>query len=112
MKEFPEVLYRGNSAYTELEVWIGDLKYTFQAGDVVSIGIKRFVGDKNYIINKDFEISHESSSMLISLTPEETKNISPCNGVLEISMKYNQDNDYKTIYQEKIELKEVVIHDS
>ena len=45
MVEFPQAIYRGNSVDIELTIKNGNSNYTFQVGDVVKLGIKKYIGD-------------------------------------------------------------------
>jgi len=90
-------------------MWQGDEKYTFQIGDVLHLGIKRYIGANEYIVQKDFEVQEESDIVEIILLESETNNIPYCSAIMEIALKYNNSSDYRTVYQEEIELKGVVI---
>lgn len=109
MLEFPQAIYKGNSVDIELAIKNGDEDYEFQIGDIVQVGIKRYIGDNEYIIQKEHTISQVETTTQIHLTPEETANIPVCTAILEVSLKYNDEADYKTVYQENIELKGVVL---
>lgn len=109
MVEFPQAIYRGNSVDIELTIKNGTEDYEFQIGDVVQLGIKRYIGDNEYIIQKEHIISQTETTTQIHLTPEETANIPICTAILEVSLKYNDESDYRTVYQENIELKGVVL---
>lgn len=111
MKHFPEVLYKGNSINENFTIKAGNKNYTFQVGDVISVGIKRNIGDEEYIIKKYINVTQKGISVSINLTPAETSEIPICKAILEVALKFNNGNDFKTVYQEQIELKGVVIDD-
>lgn len=108
MIEFPEAIYRGNSVDIELTIKNDNTDYEFQIGDVVKLGIKRFIGDSEYIIQKEHTVSQVGTTTQLHITPEETSDIPICTAILEVSLKYNDEADYRTVYQENIELKGVV----
>lgn len=108
MLEFPQAIYRGNSVDIELTILNGNSNYTFQVDDVVKLGIKKYIGDTEYIIQKERTITQQGTTTQLHLTPEETANIPICTAILEVSLKYNGEADYRTVYQENIELKGVV----
>lgn len=111
MKQFPEVLYKGNSVNATFNIKRADKEYTFQNGDLISIGIKKEIGDKDYILRKQFNVPQKVTSVAINLTPEDTENIPICKAILEVALKFNNGNDFKTVYQKEIELKGVVLDD-
>lgn len=109
MLEFPQAIYKGNSVDIELTIQNGDEDYEFQIGDIVQVGIKRYIGATEYILLKEHIISQVETTTQIHLSPAETADIPICTAILELSLKYNDESDYKTVYQENIELKGVVL---
>lgn len=111
IEEFPNVLYKGNSATVEYSMQTGNRLYTFQPGDSIKLAIaKELTGIK--VVQKTYEIQNEATTISLYLTPEDTKDIEPGHAILEIAVKYNNDADFKTVYQNKIELKGVIIDGS
>lgn len=109
MLEFPQAIYKGNSVDIELTIQNGDDNYEFQVGDVVQIGVKRYIGDTEYIITKTKEITQVGTTTQMHISPEETASIpTGIIAILEVKLEYNDGTDSRTVYQENIELKGVV----
>lgn len=88
-------------------------QYTFKIGDLVRVGIKYSVFDEDYIIYKEFKIENECTSINIEFTHEEMEYL-PLNSaeaIFEVELVYNHGQKIKTVYQEKVILKGVVINE-
>lgn len=112
LKEFPKALYKGNSVNVKFNIEDKDTggAYTFQRGDKVRLGIKSEIGDANYILFKEFEVTTPGDSIALILTPEETNiSVTEEEAILEIELEYNGGESVKTVYQDKIMLEGVVI---
>lgn len=109
---FPKVLYKGDSVsiYFYIEEEQTGAHYNFKIGDKVTLGIKQFVEDEDYIIKKEFVITYEGTELQLRLSPEETQNILEDKyAILEVELTTDNGNIVKTVYQDKIYLKGVVI---
>lgn len=106
LQEFPEVIYKGNSINSTFKIMQKDTEYTFREGDIVIFGIKSYVGTKKYLYMKKIETTPGEKIIDIKINPDETRNIMSGGAVLELTLING--NFEKTLYQEKIEIKEVV----
>ena len=112
LKEFPKALYKGNSVNVKFNIEDKDTgeAYVFQVGDKVKVGIKSAIGDTNYILYKEFEVTQPGDSIALILTPQETDiSVTEEDAILEIELEYNGGVSVKTVYQDKIKLEGVVI---
>lgn len=86
-------------------------EYIFKIGDIVKLGIKSSFQDKDYILQKEFEIKEECTKLEIELSYEETKNLpKDVYGVFELQLIYNGGKNKYPVVQESIHLRGVV-HD-
>ena len=112
LKEFPKALYKGNSVNVKFNIEDKDTgeAYVFQVGDKVRVGIKSAIGDTNYILYKEFEVTQPGDSIALILTPQETDiSVTEEDAILEIELEYNGGVSVKTVYQDTIKLEGVVI---
>lgn len=112
LKNFPKALYKGNSVNVRFNVEDKETgeAYMFQVGDKVRVGIKSAIGDTNYILFKEFEVTEPGDNVALILTPEETDiSVTEEKAILEIELEYNNGMSVKTVYQEEIALEGVVI---
>lgn len=112
VSNFPKILYKGDSVNTYFYIQEGSGKYNFKVGDVVILGIKKKLEDDEYVLHKKFIINAEGTDLAIKLTSEETKNI-PIeeHAILEIKLICEDTKIIKTVYQDRIYLKGVVINE-
>ena len=106
-------LYKGNTFEAIFTITDGNSEYDFQKEDIVSLGIKYSIYDKEYVIYKEYNIEENCTSINLKLTHEETEKLPLANtsAVLEIELVYNSGQSIKTVYQENILLKGVVINE-
>lgn len=112
LKDFPKALYKGNSVNVKFNIEDKDTgaNYQFQVGDKLRLGIKSNIGDTNYIVFKEYEVTQAGDSVALILTPEETNiNVVEEEAILELELEYNGGQSIKTVYQEPIMLEGVVI---
>ena len=112
LKDFPKALYKGNSVNVKFNIEDKDTGayYQFQVGDKLRLGIKSNIGDTNYIVFKEYEVTQAGDSVALILTPEETNiNVVEEEAILELELEYNGGQSIKTVYQEPIMLEGVVI---
>lgn len=112
ISNFPKVLYKGDSVNTYFYIQEGNGKYTFKVGDIVILAIKKNFEDEDYVLSKKIVINLEGTDLAIKLTPEETENI-PIeeHAILEIKLICEDTKTVKTVYQDKIYLRGVVINE-
>ena len=112
LKAFPKALYKGNSVNVRFDITDNDTgeAYVFQPGDILRLGIKSAIGDTEYVLYKEFNITEAGNSVALILTPEETNiSVTEADAILELELEYNGGQSVKTVYQDEIRLEGVVI---
>ncbi len=102
--DFPNAIYRGNNVNSNFSI----ANYSFIAGDKLIVGIKGYIGARDYIFKKEVTPDEGTETVLIVLLPEETKKLPVQKAILEITLVNEEMKLNKTVYQEEIELKGVV----
>ena len=113
IKGFPKALYKGTSVSKEFKIIdkADESTYEFQVGDIVEVGIKTSTTtEENYILYKKLTVTTPGTIVNLIISPEDTENL-PENetAILEMKLTYNGGASKKIVYQDKIELKGVVM---
>lgn len=106
LEQFPQVIYKGNSINSSFGIIQKDTEYVFREGDIILLGIKNYVCCKNYIYHKKFNAVAGEKTITIEILPNETREMKKGKAVLELTLING--NLEKTLYQEQVEIKEVV----
>lgn len=80
----------------------------FQIGDIVRFGMKENIYTSEYALYREVEITEATQELQFTFTPEETRKLEKRDYIVELELTRNGQVD--TIYQEKIEVKGVVIN--
>lgn len=79
----------------------------FQIGDIVRFGMKENIYIKEYALYREIQLIEATQELQFTFTPEETRKLEKRDYIVELELTRNGQVD--TIYQEKIEVKGVVI---
>lgn len=99
--------FRGDTFIFDLSIKQEDgSNYTFQSGDSVKCGMKKNIGDSNYILEDTKNITESSEEVEFIFNSQTTKTISEGEYILEFTLTTN--GIVNTVYQKAIKIRGVV----
>lgn len=102
-------IYNGNSVPITINANYKDgSQYVFKVGDIVKLGIKKYIGAIDYIYEESKTVSETTSSVDFNIPPANTEDLLG-NYVIEAELTYNNGEDVSTLFQEEFIVKGVVI---
>ena len=104
-------IYKGNSVPISIDAKYKDkTEYVFKQGDIVKLGIKKYLEDTKYVYEETKEITEGVAKVNFDIPPKETKKLLG-NYVIESKLTYNNGKDVSTLFQEQFIVKGVVINE-
>lgn len=102
--------YRGDTFIFQLSIKEPDgSNYIFQDGDIVKCGMKKFIGDKKYILESEKkleDLEEDTQEVTFEFGRDETLKINEGDYVLEFTLVIN--GIVNTVYQKPIKIRGIV----
>lgn len=99
--------FRGDTFIFDLSIKKEDgSNYIFQSGDSVKCGMKKNIGDENYILENTKSVTESSEEVEFIFNSQTTKTIEEGDYILEFTL--TADNIVNTVYQKVLKVRGVV----